>query len=65
MYINFWYPVALCNELTSDKPMRTQVLGVKLAVFRDKEGSPRVISDICVHRGASLGLGMMKDGNVL
>jgi phenylpropionate dioxygenase-like ring-hydroxylating dioxygenase large terminal subunit len=51
--------------LTSDKPIRAEVLGVKLAIFRDKNGSPRVISDICVHRGASLGKGMMKDGNVL
>lgn len=65
MYINFWYPVALCSELTINTAIRTQVLGVKLAVFRDAQGNPRVVSDICVHRGASLGKGQVKDGNII
>lgn len=54
MYINFWYPIIRSEDLGPDKPERIQVLGANLAVFRDQEGLPRVLSDTCVHRGGSL-----------
>ena len=64
MYINFWYPICLDSEL-KDEPIRTKVLGAQLAAFRDGEGNARVISDACVHRGASLGKGWVENGNII
>jgi len=55
MYINFWYPIIRSEDLSYDEPERAMVLGVNLVVFRDTEGNARVLSDTCVHRGASLG----------
>ncbi len=55
MYINFWYPIIRSEDLAHDKPERVKVLGVNLVAFRDAYGKPAVLSDTCVHRGASLG----------
>lgn len=59
MYINFWYPVVLTAELT-DKPQRVKMLGCDLVAFRDSQGAAHVMSNICVHRGASLANGKIK-----
>jgi phenylpropionate dioxygenase-like ring-hydroxylating dioxygenase large terminal subunit len=55
MYINFWYPITRSEDLAYDQPERVKVLGVELVVFRDTNGDAHVLSDTCVHRGASLG----------
>jgi len=60
MYINFWYPVCLAEELTNDAPMRVQILGLRFAAFRDSAGNARVLADTCVHRGGSLGKGKVR-----
>ncbi len=65
MYINFWYPIVLDKDLTAEDSQRVEVLGAKLAVFRDSEGKPAVIADTCVHRGGSLGKGTVENGNVV
>lgn len=65
MYINFWYPIAASEEITSDEPCRVEILGVKVAAFRDTAGTAHVLSDTCVHRGGSLGKGWVKDGEVV
>jgi phenylpropionate dioxygenase-like ring-hydroxylating dioxygenase large terminal subunit len=57
MYINFWYPVCTTDELSTDAPLPVRLLGQRLAVFRDSEGKPHVLSDTCIHRGGSLGHG--------
>jgi len=54
MYINFWYPIIRSEDLAPGIPEKVRVLGCDLAVFRDQTGAPRVLSDTCVHRGASL-----------
>ncbi len=59
MYINFWYPVILAAELT-DKPVRVKMLGCDFVAFRDTKGAAQVMSNICVHRGASLSNGKIK-----
>lgn len=64
MYINFWYPVCIDNELT-DKPIRVRILKHDFVAFRDKNGKAAVLSDTCVHRGGSLAGGKCKeDGTV-
>ncbi|MCK6370452.1 MAG: aromatic ring-hydroxylating dioxygenase subunit alpha [Gammaproteobacteria bacterium] len=54
MYINFWYPMIRSEDLGPDRPERATCLGVDFVVFRDEDGSARVLSDTCVHRGGSL-----------
>ncbi len=65
MYINFWYPVALSDEVTDDKPLQVQILGLKFIAFRDSDGDPHVLSDTCIHRGGSLGKGWVKAGHAI
>jgi len=65
MYINFWYPVALSDEVKNDEPLQVQILGVQFVAFRDTAGQPHVLSDTCVHRGGSLGKGWVRDGCVI
>jgi phenylpropionate dioxygenase-like ring-hydroxylating dioxygenase large terminal subunit len=62
MYINFWYPIVRSEDLGYDQPEKVKVLGVDLVAFRDQNGDAKVLSDTCVHRGASLG-GAWSQGN--
>ena len=64
MYMNFWYPIAAADEVKSDAPFRTQVLGLRFVAFRTKDGRAHVLSDVCVHRGGSLGKGWVRDDAV-
>ena len=59
MYINFWYPMALSEEL-NEKPLRSVALGHNFALFRDGGGIARCLADTCVHRGGSLSTGKLK-----
>ena len=63
MLKNMWYVAADLSEIT-DKPKHVMVLGQKLVIFRDKENKIACLSDICVHRGASLSKGRVVDGCV-
>jgi phenylpropionate dioxygenase-like ring-hydroxylating dioxygenase large terminal subunit len=51
-----WQPVARVQDL-EDGPQRAVLLGEPLAVFLTGGGAPRVVSDRCPHRGASLAMG--------
>jgi phenylpropionate dioxygenase-like ring-hydroxylating dioxygenase large terminal subunit len=57
MYINFWYPICTTEELNEQNPRRAELLGVRLAAFRDESGAAHVLADTCVHRGGSLSKG--------
>jgi phenylpropionate dioxygenase-like ring-hydroxylating dioxygenase large terminal subunit len=65
MYINFWYPIARSEDVKGDAPFRTQVLGLRFVAFRDDKGRAHVLSDVCVHRGGSLGKGWVRDNTVV
>lgn len=58
MYINFWYPMALAEEI-GPKPIKSVALGQNFALFRDSEGRAHCLADTCVHRGGSLGSGKL------
>jgi phenylpropionate dioxygenase-like ring-hydroxylating dioxygenase large terminal subunit len=60
MYINFWYAVMPSEALGTDRPVRVKMLGQNFAVFRDSGGTARVVSDICIHRCASLSGGRVR-----
>ena len=57
MYINFWYPVCLSEEL-KEEPLKVTILGLDFVAFRDSNGEAHCLSDICVHRGGSLSGGL-------
>ena len=64
MYINFWYPIARSEEIAADKPLRVKLLGLSFVAFRDDDGAAHVLADTCVHRGGSLGDGVINNGRV-
>lgn len=53
MYINFWYPMALSEELL-DSPVKVKALGQDFVLFRNTDGEAHCLADVCVHRGGSL-----------
>lgn len=63
MLINQWYVAAEADEITT-KPKKVKLLGFDFALFRDETGKIACISDVCVHRGASLGEGRLNNGCV-
>ena len=52
----FWQPVALSEELSErdGPPVRANVLGEELVVFRDTEGRIGLVDAHCPHRGAGM-----------
>lgn len=64
MLKNFWYALCLSTEVT-DKPIRVTALGNELVIYRTSDGSPVVMSDLCVHRGGALSDGWIKDDCVV
>ncbi|MEC9375968.1 MAG: aromatic ring-hydroxylating dioxygenase subunit alpha [Pseudomonadota bacterium] len=64
MYSNFWYPLERSEKITTDEPLRIDLLGMGFVTFRDGEGIAHVLADTCVHRGGSLSNGQIKNGRV-
>jgi len=64
MIINQWYVAAEADEVSVDTPRRVRMLGLDFVMFRDEAGKAHCLSDICVHRGASLAGGEMVKGCV-
>ena len=60
MYINFWYPVVLSEEL-KEEPIRSRMLGQNFVVFRDSKGKANTLGDTCPHRGGALSGGIIKE----
>ena len=60
MFMNFWYPVVRAEDL-GKTPQKVRILAHDFVVFRDQTGKVAVLSDTCVHRGASLSAGKCKD----
>ncbi len=63
MIINQWYVAEEVANIT-DKPKRVKLLSFDFVLFRDATGTINCLSDVCVHRGASLGAGRMENGCV-
>ncbi len=64
MFINFWYPIALAKDVTSEKPLEVGIMGLKFVAFRDTSGAAHVLSNTCIHRGGALGRGKIRGDNV-
>ena len=63
MFINNWYAACVADDL-ADTPRRLRILGADLVLFRDDSGAVRCLSDVCVHRGASLSIGQCRNGGI-
>lgn len=65
MLINNWYVAAAASDVRRDKPLKVRMLMCDFVLFRDHAGKAACLSDVCCHRGASLGKGEMHDCNVV
>jgi phenylpropionate dioxygenase-like ring-hydroxylating dioxygenase large terminal subunit len=59
MFMNFWY-VAELSENVQETPVKVRMLGFDYVLFRDSAGQAHCLSNLCVHRGASLAHGKVK-----
>ena len=59
---NYWHPVCATAEV-GEQPRRFTLLGEHIAAYRDSDG-PVTMRDICIHRGAALSLGWIRDGRL-
>jgi phenylpropionate dioxygenase-like ring-hydroxylating dioxygenase large terminal subunit len=64
MFKNFWYALAFSDEITQT-PSRHRILSQDLVMWRGSNGEVRALSDLCVHRGARLSEGWVKDDNIV
>ena len=77
---NVWYAVAypwqidgyknavdavLKKKVSNDKPFATRLWGEPLVIYRDQEGTPTCVSDICPHRSAPLSMGTVENGELV
>lgn len=55
----YWLPAFLSEELpeADGRALRTRLLGEDLVAFRDTDGEVGIVSEFCLHRGASLYFG--------
>ncbi|GAA5164796.1 aromatic ring-hydroxylating dioxygenase subunit alpha [Pseudonocardia eucalypti] len=61
----YWQPVALAEELDTDRPVvPPRVLGEDLVLFRNEDGTLGLVDRRCAHRGADLALGRLEDGGL-
>lgn len=60
MFINFWYCAAAAGDL-GEQPLRVRMLDQHFVLFRNSQGKAHCLHDVCVHRGASLAGGLVKD----
>jgi phenylpropionate dioxygenase-like ring-hydroxylating dioxygenase large terminal subunit len=59
-----WHPVAFAAALGTE-PRHADLLGEPLVLWRGPDGSPRVMSDLCVHRGTALSLGRVTGDEIM
>jgi phenylpropionate dioxygenase-like ring-hydroxylating dioxygenase large terminal subunit len=59
--LNDWHVVARASELGAGLPRTARLLGVDLVVWRGDSGV-QVWDDLCIHRGAKLSGGKVRDG---
>lgn len=59
-----WIPVCQSLKVTKDTPIQVQILGEKVVLFRTNSGVSAFM-DLCIHRGASLSLGKIKNDCII
>jgi nitrite reductase/ring-hydroxylating ferredoxin subunit len=59
----YWHPVAPSAEAT-DLPTAVRLLGEDLVLYRDRSGTPGLLTPRCCHRGTSLLYGRVEDTGI-
>lgn len=60
---SYWHPIATSEEV-DEKPRRFSLLGDFVVAYRDAEGVV-AFRDLCIHRGAALSLGWVREGHLV
>ena len=63
-FADFWYVVALSNQLKPNKVISRKILGEWLAIFRGVDGKPVALLDRCIHRNSRLSKGKVCQGKI-
>ena len=58
---NCWHPVAYSEEIGGENPFPAKLLGESIVVWREENGQPHAMRDLCIHRGTALSLGHLVD----
>jgi vanillate O-demethylase monooxygenase subunit len=61
---NAWYVAAASDELPPGAVLGRRLFGTAYALFRDAEGAPAVLEDICPHKLAPLSRGTCEEGRL-
>jgi phthalate 4,5-dioxygenase len=66
VFRRFWTPICLAEQVSGPDgaPLRVEVLGEHLVVFRDTQERLGLMEEACPHRGVSLALGRNEDGGL-
>lgn len=64
MLINNWYVAAESAEVETGKSLGVRMLGFDFVIYRLADGTVACLSDVCIHRGASLSRGKCIDDQV-
>jgi nitrite reductase/ring-hydroxylating ferredoxin subunit len=62
LYTQSWYPICMADDLTADQVVGAEFLGGRVVAFRDIAQAPVVTSAYCLHLGADLSVGSVRDG---
>ncbi|MFT4415511.1 Rieske 2Fe-2S domain-containing protein [Fredinandcohnia humi] len=60
---NNWVVACKATDL-KEEPKQVIILGERVVLFRNEEGT-HAFKDLCIHRGAALSLGCVKDGQLV
>ena len=58
---NCWHPVAYSEEIEGESPFPAKLLDESIVVWREENGQPHAMRDLCIHRGTALSLGHLVD----
>jgi phenylpropionate dioxygenase-like ring-hydroxylating dioxygenase large terminal subunit len=57
--------IVACRSIdVADKPLQVTIMGEKIVLYRSTDGI-RAFKDLCIHRGAALSLGCVRDGHLV
>ena len=59
----YWQPIELSDRI-KNRPLKLQILGEDLVLFRDTSGRPGLITPRCAHRGADMYYGKVDEHGI-
>src|SRR5579872_1774605 len=57
---DFWYPVALCDDVRKGKTFAARFAGQRIALYRSASGKLHALEDRCAHRQVPLSMGVVE-----